>query len=135
MLSDQYLPEDMIERAPQIAEHIDLILRWPDALPGNDAVSRAVRDDVARQRTHALICGRPLSRELVLTNLHDWRTGCATRGCATSAAERACIETRVGILENPVHTRRILALSDVPQGNGEWSISGSKSTEEKSSIL
>lgn len=78
MLRDRYTPVDLFALAPALALEFEPVLARLDVLLDDDALFRAVRDDLARRRPHTLETGRPSTpvevvlRLLVVRRLYGW---------------------------------------------------------------
>jgi IS5 family transposase len=78
MLRDRYAPVDLFALAPALALTFEPVLARLDRLLDDDALFRAVRDDLARRRPHTLETGRlstPVEvvlRLLIVRRLYGW---------------------------------------------------------------
>src|SRR5215210_8662501 len=78
MLRDRYAPVDLFALAPALALRFEPVLARLDALLDDDALFRAVRDDLARRRPRTPETGRPstpvevLLRMLIVRRLYGW---------------------------------------------------------------
>ena len=78
MLRDRYPPVDLFALAPALALTFEPVLARLDALLDDDAVFRAVRDDLARRHPRTRETGRPSTpvevvlRMLIVRRLYGW---------------------------------------------------------------
>jgi transposase, IS5 family len=78
MLRDRYAPVDLFALAPALALEFEPVLARLDVLLDDDALFRAIRDDLARRRPHTRETGRPstpvevLLRLLIVKRLYGW---------------------------------------------------------------
>jgi Transposase domain (DUF772) len=78
MLRDRYTPVDLVTLVPALGLAFEPVLARLDVLLEDDALFRAVRDDLARRRPRTLETGRPstpvevLVRLLIVKRLYGW---------------------------------------------------------------